>query len=71
MFTHNAVKIFIGRAEYDKFGAGYIWGIDENGNQTVIAQITANPSGTEKEAEKLKEKIGEFVAEAINEKLKK
>jgi len=63
MFTHNQLKRFIGKAQYDKFGSGFVWEIDENGNQTIITEIIPNTTGIEKEAE-------EF-AESINEKLKK
>lgn len=71
MFTHGLKKHIGNRAEYDKFGSGFIWGIDENGNQIVIAQLTIKPDGTESESEKIKKDVGEFVADAINEKLNK
>jgi hypothetical protein len=39
------LKKFIGRAKYDEFGGGYIWGNSKEGNQ-MIAQINDFPDNT-------------------------
>jgi hypothetical protein len=83
---------FIGIAEYDKWGGGYIWGNKPKGNE-MIAQINDFPDATyevvnevlsirgwgaiqhlfenSEEAAEFQDELGNFIAEAINEKIEK
>jgi hypothetical protein len=86
------IKEFIGVAEYDEWGGGYIWGNNPKGNE-MIAQINDLPYATYgvvnevlsirgwgaiqnmfptiESAEEFQNELGKFIAEAINEKLKR
>ena len=66
---------FISIASYDDYGAGYIWGIDKNGGKQMIAEIRGWGAiwqifKTVKETEDFQNKLGKFIADAINEKIK-
>lgn len=68
------IKEFIGTAKFDENGGGYIWGIDDKGGMQMIAEVRGwgaiqNLFKTEKEAAEFQDKLGKFIADAINYKL--
>lgn len=70
------IEWFIGHAEFDKNGGGYIWGVDKNSNYQMIAEVRGWGAiqqlfKHEIEAAVFQDKIGQFIAEAINEKLER
>ena len=84
------IKEFIGVAEYDEWGGGYIWGFDKDMSAQMIGQINEpkeikvnevlsirgwgaiqNMFPTIESAEEFQNELGKFIAEAINEKLKR
>jgi len=69
-------KWFIGHAEFDKNGGGYIWGIDKHSNYTPIAEVRGwgairHLFKDENDAAKFQDDLGKFIAEAINEKIER
>jgi len=67
---------FIGHAEFDKNGGGYIWGVDKNSNYQMVAEIRGWGAiqqlfKTEIEAAVFQDKIGKFISDAINEKIER
>jgi hypothetical protein len=70
---------FIGKeVEYDQYGGTYIWGNDGKDNLQMIIDVRLRGWGaiqhlfkTEEEAEKFQDEVGEWIADAINQKLKK
>lgn len=72
---------FIGNCYFDEYG-GYIWGEQPDGDNQLICQIRGwgaiqqlfrNRQGkiNHKEGEKFQDKLGKFIAEAINEKIER
>lgn len=69
---------FIGKkVEYDQYGGMYIWGGKPN-NLSMIMDIQLRGWGkiqnlfkTQEEAEKFQDEVGEWIADAINQKLNK
>ena len=73
---------FIGTAKYDENGGQYIWGIDSKGGHQMLADVRAwgaiqNLFKTSKGvidmevAEQFQDDLGKFIADAINEKVKR
>ena len=74
---------YIGKAKYDEFGSGYIWGINEKNEHEMLADIDKNGVRvrgwgaiqnmfkSEEEAEQFQDMVGRFVADAINEKIER
>lgn len=77
------VREFIGnKVKLDEGGAGYIWGIDEKEGLQMIAEtrgygaiqnLFKAPNGTVdfNKADKFQDELGQFIVDAINEKLAK
>ena len=70
------LKEFIGKAKFDEFSGGYIWGVYPNGGMQMVAELRG--WGSIQNIRKLKGKqalfqdfMGRFIAEAINEKLER
>ena len=74
------IKEFIGVAKHDEYKGTYIWGVDKDGGHQMIAELRGwgaiqnmfkNKDGSInfEGAEKFQDNLGEFIAEAINEKL--
>jgi hypothetical protein len=74
------IKKFIGVAKHDEYKGTYIWGVDKTGGHQMIAEIrgwgaiqnmfkSKDGSINFEDAEKFQDELGEFIAEAINEKL--
>jgi hypothetical protein len=36
---NNIIKKYIGTVQYDEYGGGYIWGINQNGEYQMVAEI--------------------------------
>jgi hypothetical protein len=75
------IKDFItGKVTYDKFGGQYFWVNEPNGGCQMLAELrgwghiqnmfTQNDSG-QKAAANYQDKLGDWIAEAINEKLER
>jgi hypothetical protein len=67
------IENFIGTAKFDNIG-GYIWGVDKQGGHQMIAEIRGwgaiqNLFKTQQEAAEFQDKLGQFIVDAINEKL--
>ena len=70
-----------GNVEYDKFGGQYFWIKMKNGGSQMLAEMRGwghiqnmfvkNGKITEEEAGKFQDKVGDWIAEAINEKLER
>jgi hypothetical protein len=78
----NKIIEFIGTAKLDSFKGNIIWGVDKNEGCQRIADIRGwgaiqnlfvNKNGTinEKEAEDFQDALGQFIVDAINEKILK
>lgn len=71
------VKDFIGKVVYQGDGLGtYIWSVKEDGSRALIAIIDGYDSigeifDNDKEKDDFQDAIGNFIAEAINEKIKR
>jgi hypothetical protein len=75
------IRAFIGeKVKYDEFGGQYFWAIDKNGGNQMIAEIRGwgaiqnlfkNKDGSVdfEKAEEFQDKLGEWIADAINQKL--
>jgi hypothetical protein len=69
-----------GKVEYDKFGGQYFWIKEPKGGSQMLAEMRGwgriqnmfpmTKEGQEK-AEEYQDKIGDFIAEAINEKIER
>lgn len=71
----NKIKKFIGTAKYDQMGQ-YIWGVDKNDGYQKIADVRGwgaiqHMFKTNDEAAKFQDDIGQFITDAINEKLER
>jgi len=67
-----------GKVEYDKFGGQYLWVKEPNGGSQMLAETTGwghiqhmfpMTEEGQKAAGRYQDKIGEFIAEAVNEKI--
>jgi hypothetical protein len=76
------IKKFIGVAKLDEFGGNYIWGVDKDGGNQMIAEVRGwgaiqnmfkNKDGSInfEDAEQFQDELGKFIVDAINEKLNK
>lgn len=70
------IENFTGVAKYDENGGTYICGVEEKGGHQMIAEVRGYGAiqhffETHTEASAFQDKLGVFIAEAINEKLKK
>jgi hypothetical protein len=75
--THEKKIVeFLGdNIKFDDYGAGYFWACKGDGIQ-MIAEVRGwgaiqNMFNTEKEAEQFQDELGEWIADAINQKLQK
>ena len=71
--TTKQIIDFIGTAKFDEHGGGYVWG-SNNGGLQMIAEIRGwgaiqNMFKTEKEAASFQDAMGQFIVDAINEKI--
>jgi hypothetical protein len=73
----NQIIDFIGSANYQGDDLGtYIWGNREDGTREIIAVVYGYQTEIEenegiKQAEHFQDELGKFIAEAINEKIKR
>ena len=71
-----------GKAKYDEYGCGIIWGVQENGHHQHLLDIDVRGWGAIQNyfkdkkgkvdfenAEQFQDAVGKFIAEAINEKI--
>jgi len=71
------IKDFIGTAKFDENGGGYIWGVDKQDGHQMIAEVRGWGAiqnlfpDDQTKAELFQDELGKFIADAINEKLKK
>ena len=69
------IKEWLSNVQYDKYGT-HIWNVEQNNGMQMIAVVRGwgaiqNLFKTEEEASKFQDEVGEFIAEAINEKVKR
>ena len=76
------IKNFIGVAKHDEFKGTYIWGVDKEGGNQMIAELRGwgaiqnmfkNEDGSInfEDAEQFQDEMGKFIVDAINEKINK
>jgi hypothetical protein len=70
------IQKWLSNVKYDKFGGTYIWNIDENGGSDMVATVRGwgalqHEFKTQEEAGKFQDEVGEFIAQAIREKIKR
>ena len=82
MTQEDKVIDFIGESsQFDEFGSGYIWGIDSDGCQQMIAEVRGYGAIQNlfmdkkgkcdfEKADQFQDELGRFIAEAITEKIK-
>lgn len=63
-----------GKVEYDEYGGSFVW--DEDMHMILDIRVRGwgriqNLVNGQEEAEELQDKVGRWIAEAINEKLKR
>lgn len=69
---------FIGKAKYDEWGQ-YVWGVDKAGGKMIanvrawgaIQNIFGCKVAKSTEAVKFQDELGQFIADAINEKIER
>ena len=69
-------KNYIGKAIYDEYGGSLIWGNPKNDELVHLLDVGGwgaiqNMFPTQEEAMKFQDKIGEFIVDAINEKIER
>lgn len=69
-------KFINGKVTYDKFGGQYFWINNVKGGQQMLAELRGwgqiqNMFKSQEEAAAFQDAIGDFIAEAINEKIEK
>ena len=74
---HEIIK-FIGKAELDKYSQRIIWGVNTKGEFQQILNIDVRGWGAIKHlfkplknAEDFQDEMGQFICDAINEKIKR
>ena len=76
------IENFIGVAKHDEFKGTYIWGVDKEGGNQMIAELRGwgaiqnmfkNEDGSINfdDAEQFQDEMGKFIVDAINEKINK
>ena len=70
------IEKWLSNVEYDKFGGTYIWNKEQDGSIEMVATIRGwgaiqNLFETNGEAEKFQDAVGEFIAQAIKEKIER
>jgi polyhydroxyalkanoate synthesis regulator phasin len=76
------IENFIGVAKHDEFKGTYIWGVDKEGGNQMIAELRGwgaiqnmfkNEDGSInfEDAEQFQDEMGKFIVDAINEKINK
>ena len=70
----TTIKDFINEAKFDDAGGGYIWGVQKDGTLQMIAEVRGwgaicNLFPKPRDAEKFQDSVGQFIVDAINEKL--
>ena len=77
--TNKDLRDFIGdKVIYDEFGAGYFWGVQKDGGQQMIGEVRGwgaiqnlRHFKHPREAEDFQDRLGRYMAEAINEKMQR
>lgn len=69
------IKEWLSNVKYDKFGT-YIWNTEEDGGNQMVAEVRGwgalqNEFKTEQEAGKFQDEVGEFIVQAIREKVER
>lgn len=69
------VKEWLSNVKYDKFGT-YLWSDGKDGGSEMVAQVRGWGSlqyefKTQEEAKKFQDEVGEFIAQAIREKVER
>jgi hypothetical protein len=70
------IEKWLSNVEYDKFGGTYIWNKEKYGSVEMVAEIRGWGSlqhkfKNQKEAEEFQDQVGEFIAQAIKEKIER
>jgi hypothetical protein len=69
------IKKWLSDVYYDKYGT-YIWNKEQDGGNQLVSDIRGwgrlqNEFSTQEEAEKFQNEVGEFIVQAIKEKILK
>lgn len=76
----EVTKLIRGKVKYDKFGGQYFWITEPNGGSQMLAEMRGwgriqnmfpMTEQGQKDAAKYQDEIGDFIAEAINEKIER
>jgi hypothetical protein len=70
------IEKWLSNVKYDVDGGTYIWNEDEKGELQMIASVRGwgalqHEFKTEEEAENFQDEVGEFIAQAIREKVER
>lgn len=70
------IEKWLKNVKYDQYGGTYIWNEDEKGGLQMVATVRGwgalqNEFKTEEEAGKFQDEVGEFIAQAIREKVER
>lgn len=81
--SKQTLNSFLGkRIQFDEYSAGYIWAVHDDGNRQIIGEVRGwgaiqnlfkNKDGSVdfEKAEEFQDYMGRYIAEAINEKMKR
>lgn len=69
------IKKWLSNVKYDEYGT-YIWNVEEDGGSEMVAQVRGWGSlqyefKTQEEAKKFQDEVGEFIVQAIREKVER
>lgn len=69
------IKKWLSNVQYDKYGT-HIWNVEQNESMQLIADVRGwgalqHEFKTEEEASKFQDEVGEFIAQAIREKVER
>ena len=70
------IQKWLSDVEYDQYGGTYIWNKEKDGSVEMIATIRGwgalqHEFKTQEEAGKFQDEVGEFIAQAIREKVER
>ena len=70
------IEKWLSNVEYDQYGGTYIWNKEKDDSVEMVATIRGwgalqNEFKTQEEAGKFQDEVGEFIAQAIREKVER
>lgn len=70
------IQKWLKNVKYDQYGGTYIWSEDEKGGLEMVATVRGwgalqQDFKTEEQAAKFQDEVGEFIAQAIREKIER